>query len=65
MVLVSAIYAMDNANLPEFLVRVLPLYNEGYGRTCMTLVLPAVSTAVGTVINKKQKNASKNNTSEK
>lgn len=63
--LVSVIYAMDNANLPEFLVRVLPLYNEGYGWLCVALVLLAVSTAVGAVINKKQKNASKDNTSEK
>lgn len=37
--LVSVIYAMDEAGLPELLDRVLPLYSEGYGWLCVAAVL--------------------------
>ena len=45
--LVSVIYAMDAAGLPDLLARVLPLYSEGYGWLCVAAVLLLASALWG------------------
>lgn len=46
---ISVVYAMDSAGLPEYLARVLPLYNEGYGWLLVAVVLLAVAVAVNRI----------------
>ena len=50
---ISVIYAMDAAGLPELLARWLPLYTEGYGWLCVAAVLLPVGILLGRARTKK------------
>ena len=50
---ISVIYAMDSAGLPELLARWLPLYTEGYGWLCVAAVLLPVGILLGRARTKK------------
>ncbi len=50
---ISVIYAMDEAGLPELLGKVLPLYNSGYGWIVIAAVMVIVGIVIGKVSKKK------------
>lgn len=49
---ISVIYAMDSAGLPELLARVLPLYNQGYGWILVAVVLLVASVVMSKLSSK-------------
>lgn len=52
---ISVIYAMDSADLPALLGRVLPLYQDGYGWICVAVILLFAALAAGLLSRKKNK----------
>lgn len=44
---ISVIYAIDEAGLPEFLERILPLYSQGYGWLCIAAVMLVIGLICG------------------
>lgn len=52
---ISVIYAMDSADLPALLERVLPLYQDGYGWICVAGILLFAALAAGLLSRKKNK----------
>lgn len=51
---ISTIYAMETAGLPDLLARLLPLYRQGYGWLCTAAALLLITTVVHLVTRKKR-----------
>lgn len=50
---ISVVYAMDTAGLPELLASALPLYGEGYGWICVAAVVLIVCVVINKIVSKK------------